>query len=85
VIYLALLPSDQSEDQASRASRVISDIYNSSRKHEANIGTPWIPDAWRGRISLPGPSRNDIPVMRKIKSAFDPDKIFAADPLSALQ
>jgi len=85
VIYLAVLPSDQSEDQASRASRVISDIYNSSRKHEANIGTPWIPDAWRGRISLPGPSRNDIPVMRKIKSAFDPDKIFAADPLSALQ
>jgi glycolate oxidase FAD binding subunit len=85
VIYLALLPSDQSEDEASRTSRVISDLYDSCGKCEANISALCIPEAWRGRISRPGAGRNDISLMRKIKSAFDPQGIFAADPLSTLK
>ncbi len=78
VIYVALLAGANDEKYmkcvAGATNRIHEDCCG---RLGANSTIPWCPSKWKSGLSIWGPERPDLPLMRKIKSVFDPQGILS--------
>jgi glycolate oxidase FAD binding subunit len=77
VVYLALLPPDNSDDSRRRVGDATAQILEEGSKLEANSSIPWTPSAWKPGLKIWGPERADFAQMQKVKKVFDARGIFA--------
>jgi glycolate oxidase FAD binding subunit len=79
IIYMALLPAAGASGDhikssiATAAHRIQTDIA----RLNGHATIPWCPAEWKSALKIWGPDREDLPLMRKVKSVFDPHGIFA--------
>lgn len=83
VIYFAFLPSASDEESRLRTISALDELNEAVERCGSSFTIPWCPQKWRSAIRPRKTNRNDLETMRKIKRAFDPHGIFAADPLAA--
>jgi glycolate oxidase FAD binding subunit len=77
VIYVALLPAIRDEKQGKCIAEATSRIRADCARLGGHSTIPWCPSEWKTALNVWGPERADLPLMRKIKSVFDPRGIFA--------
>jgi len=84
VIYFALLPAGRNDDARSRVDNVIKDLADTCGRRDGNIAVLWLPDEWKSLVPPRTAQRSDLDLMRKLKNVFDPNGIFAPDPLASI-
>ncbi|HEV2196482.1 MAG TPA: FAD-binding oxidoreductase [Candidatus Acidoferrum sp.] len=77
VLYFALLPNSGDPASLQRLSETTSRIFSLCASENASAFLPWCPTALKRSVNIWGPSRPDFALMRRLKSAFDPQSIFA--------
>jgi glycolate oxidase FAD binding subunit len=77
VAYFALLPKAHDADSLHRLAQTASDIFQLCVREGASSTIPWRPVALKRAINIWGPALPDANLMRRLKSAFDPQNIFA--------
>jgi glycolate dehydrogenase FAD-binding subunit len=77
VIYAALLPDALSEEALQRVARATSRIRAACDKAGGHATVPWCPSEWKSALKTWGADRGDLPLMRRLKSAFDPHGILS--------
>jgi glycolate oxidase FAD binding subunit len=77
VIYFALLPSGGDASALSQLAGAASAVFSLCAKGNATATLPWCPTNLKHSINIYGPPRPDLALMRPLKSAFDPNNIFA--------
>jgi len=84
VVYFALLPEAKSDGARSRVDNVIKDLADACGSRNGNITVPWLPDEWKSLTAPRNVHRTDLDLMRKLKHVFDPNGIFATDPIASV-
>jgi glycolate oxidase FAD binding subunit len=82
VIYFALLPSTGDVNGLGRLAQAASAIFAFCSKEGACAVLPWCPTALKRRVNIWGPPRPDFALQRRLKSAFDPQNLFAPGRLT---
>ena len=77
VIYVALLPDARDEKFMKCVAGATNRIHEDCARLGGNSTIPWCPGDWKSTLNVWGPERPDLPLMRKIKSVFDPQGILA--------
>jgi glycolate oxidase FAD binding subunit len=77
VVYFALLPAAEDTASHSRMAAASSAIFQLCSEQDASASIPWCPSSLKRSINIWGASRPDSDLMQRIKSAFDPQDIFA--------
>ena len=77
VIYFALLPSTEDSAALYRLSEAAAAVFSLCAAENASASLPWCPTALKRSLNIWGPPRPDFALMRRLKSAFDPQNIFA--------
>ena len=77
VVYFALLPAGENEDELSRVSRATKEILARCAALDGNVTIPWCPAEWKGTLPIWGPERGDLGPMRALKKVFDPHGVLA--------
>ena len=77
VVYFALLPSSDDLSLLQHLSLVSSAIFALCAQANASATLPWCPAALKRQISIWGVLRGDLALQRRLKSAFDPQNLFA--------
>jgi glycolate oxidase FAD binding subunit len=84
IVYFALLPSADLPDPLPHLAAAASAIFHLCAKETASATILWCPTAlkhsvniWNFSAASTTPARSDLPLMRRLKSAFDPHNIFA--------
>jgi FAD/FMN-containing dehydrogenase len=77
VIYFALLPPDGSNDSRTKVSGATARIAAACSEFGGNSTIPWCPAKWKSFLAVWGPERADFTEMKKLKTVFDPRRIFA--------
>jgi len=82
VIYFALLPPADDANALGRLAQAASAIFALGAKENATATLPWCPTALKRRVNIWGPPRPDLALHRRLKSAFDPQNLFAPGRLT---
>jgi glycolate oxidase FAD binding subunit len=77
VIYFALLPAEDDTGCLSRLAEAASAVFSLCAKENASVTLPWCPTKLKRSINIWGPPRPDLALQHRLKSAFDPHKLFA--------
>ena len=77
IVYFALLPPDASEDSRTKVSSATARIAAACSELGGNSTIPWCPAKWKSSLAVWGPERADFAQMKKLKTVFDPRRIFA--------
>ncbi len=77
VIYVALVSDSLDEKCMKCAAGATNRIHEDCARLGGNSTIPWCPSEWKGALNVWGPEREDLPLMRKVKSVFDPQGILA--------
>jgi glycolate oxidase FAD binding subunit len=77
VIYVALLSEERSEKTMHCVAAATSRLQEDCARLEGHSTIPWCPSEWKSALKIWGPDRNDLPLMKSVKSVFDPRGIFA--------
>ena len=77
VLYFAMLPNSDDPASLQRLSEAASRIFSFSTSEDASVSLPWCPITLKRSTNILRPSRPDFALMRRLKSAFDPQNIFA--------
>jgi glycolate oxidase FAD binding subunit len=77
VIYAAFLPSARDEHAMKCVLEATNRIHSDSDRLGGHATIPWCPDEWKQSLNIWGPQNNDLPLMKKLKSVFDPRGILA--------
>ena len=77
VFYFAIVPDSGNPVSFQRLSEAASRIFSLCASENASASLPWCPTALKRSINIWGPPRPDFALMRRLKSAFDPQNIFA--------
>lgn len=77
VIYVALLPSTRDEKQMKCTAGAANRIHEDCARLGGHSTIPWCPSEWKAALNVWGPERPDLPLMRKVKSVFDPRGVLA--------
>jgi len=77
VVYFALLPAGENEDELSRVSRATKEILARCAALDGNATIPWCPSEWKSALPIWGPERGDLGPMRALKKVFDPHGVLA--------
>ena len=77
VLYFALLPNSGDLASLQRLTESASRIFSFCASENASASLPWCPIALKRSVNVWGPPRPDFALMRRLKSAFDPQNIFA--------
>lgn len=77
VLYFALLPNSSDAASIQRLAEATTRIFSLCASENASASLPWCPTALKRNVNVWGPSRPDFALMRRLKSAFDPQNIFA--------
>jgi glycolate oxidase FAD binding subunit len=76
-IYFALLPSSANNETTAQLAQVTTQIFDSTSSAGGNATLLFAPRALKQYVSVWGPPRPDLALMRRLKTAFDPQNIFA--------
>jgi hypothetical protein len=76
-IYFALLPSTANNEATAQLARGTTQIFDSISSADGNATLLFAPRALKHRINVWGPPRPDLALMRRLKTAFDPQNIIA--------
>jgi len=82
VMYLAFVPSANDATAPSNLAQACSAIFALCSKEGAWATLPWCPTALKRRVNIWGPPRPDLALQRRLKSAFDPQDLFAPSRLT---
>jgi glycolate oxidase FAD binding subunit len=77
ILYFALLPNSDDPASPRRLTDAASRIFSLCASENVSASLPWCPIALKRTVSVWGPPRPDFTLMRRLKSAFDPQNIFA--------
>jgi FAD/FMN-containing dehydrogenase len=77
VIYFALLPPTDDLASLERLTAAASSTFALCAKESASATLPWCPTALKRRINIWGPPRPALALQLRLKSAFDPQDLFA--------
>ena len=77
VIYVALLPSDRSEETRSRVIHATDQILPECAKLGGHATIPWSAAEWKGALKVWGLERADLAQMRRLKTVFDPQSVLS--------
>lgn len=77
VLYFALLPNSGDPATLQRLTEAASRIFSLCASENASASLPWCSTALKRNVNIWGPLRPDFALMRRLKSAFDPQNIFA--------
>lgn len=77
VLYFALLPDSGGLASLQRLTESASRVFSLCASENATVSLPWCPIALKRSVNVWGPPRPDFALMRRLKSAFDPQNIFA--------
>jgi glycolate oxidase FAD binding subunit len=76
-IYFALLPAAANEDTLTRLSPSITQIFNLISASGGRASLLFVPSEIKRTINVWGSPSPDLPLMRRLKTAFDPQNILA--------
>jgi glycolate oxidase FAD binding subunit len=77
VIYVALLPAARDDHSMNCVASAANRIQSDCARLGGHSTIPWCPDEWKSALKIWGAEREDLPLMRKLKSVFDPRGILA--------
>jgi FAD/FMN-containing dehydrogenase len=77
IVYFTLLPATNDADALRRLAEAASAIFQLCSFEAASSTILWCPTALKRLVNIWGPARPDAVLMRRLKSAFDPQNIFA--------
>jgi hypothetical protein len=75
VIYFALLPAEH--DSTTRVAQCTEQMFSGASKREQQATILWCPRELKHQVNTWGASREDFPLMQRVKKAFDPHGLFA--------
>jgi glycolate oxidase FAD binding subunit len=77
VMYVAL-PANACEDGVlCRVAQATDAVLEQCARLGGNGSIPWCPVEWKASLKVWGPARADFELMRKLKTVFDPNGVFA--------
>jgi len=76
-LYFALAPHDLDDKSLGSLARIASGIYEYAAAHNGSASILFCPTPLKRVVNVWGPARNDAALMRRVKTAFDPQNIFA--------
>ena len=77
VVYFALLPSSDEAVSTDRLAEAASAVFSLCSAENASATLPWCRTQLKRSINVWGQPRPDLALMRRVKSAFDPQNLFA--------
>lgn len=77
VLYFALLPPSGDFPSVAQLAKASSSVFAFCAAENASVTLPWCPAALKRSINIWGPPRPDFALMRRLKSAFDPENLFS--------
>lgn len=77
VLYFALLPPSRDSSSVAQLAKAASSIFAFCAVENASVTLPWCFTALKRAINIWGPPRPDFELMRRLKSAFDPENLFS--------
>jgi glycolate oxidase FAD binding subunit len=77
VVYFALLPATNDADSLLRLTQASSAVFQLCSREGAATTIPWCPVELKRAVNIWGPALPGLNLMRRLKSAFDPQNIFA--------
>ena len=78
-IYFALLPTERNEDTTPRLAKAASEIFNFVSASEGRTTLLFVPSPLKRQVSIWGAPDPYQTLTRRLKTAFDPQNIFAPD------
>jgi len=77
VVYFALRAAANDADSLRRLAQAASAVFQLCSREGSSATIPWCPAALKSSVNIWGPLRPGAALMRRLKSAFDPQNIFA--------
>jgi glycolate dehydrogenase FAD-binding subunit len=77
VVYFALLPPSGDTASLERLTETVSAVFSLCSGENVPATLPWCPTPLKPSINIWGQPRPDLALMRRLKSAFDPQNVFA--------
>jgi len=77
VVYLALVPSSLEEGPRKRLAQACNDIFAAAQNADGHAVIEFCPSALKRGVSVWGPPRADLALMRNLKNEFDPRGILS--------
>jgi glycolate oxidase FAD binding subunit len=75
IAFLYLLPAERTPDAAKRMAQAATEMIHAGNNLGGRVTIPWCPAEVKADVNVWGPLRDDYPLMKKLKAAFDPDGI----------
>ncbi|HVB99378.1 MAG TPA: FAD-binding oxidoreductase [Candidatus Dormibacteraeota bacterium] len=72
VAYIAFLPNQSNGEIGGRLAQAARELADAAAEAQGFSFVAWCPPELKGRLSLWGKERTDLPLMRNVKQAFDP-------------
>jgi glycolate oxidase FAD binding subunit len=72
IIYIALLPAAQNDENKMRVVAATNAIHDACAKLGGQSSIPWCPAAWKTSLKIWGNENASVAQMRKLKNVFDP-------------
>jgi glycolate dehydrogenase FAD-binding subunit len=76
-LYFALAPNDLDDKTIGALAQIASGAFEYAAAHNGSASIVFCPTLLKRLVNIWGPSRNDSALMRRVKTAFDPQNIFA--------
>lgn len=77
ILYFALLPPSDDSSSIPQLAKAASAIFTLCTAENASVTIPWCPTALKRAVNIWGPPRTDFALMRRLRSAFDPENLFS--------
>jgi glycolate oxidase FAD binding subunit len=77
IIYLALVPDARDSETIRRLARTCTQIFEMTASAGARAAIEWCPTELKREVNVWGPTREDFPLMQKLKKVFDPHEVFS--------
>lgn len=75
IAFLYLLPNPGMADAARRMAQAATEMIHAGNNLGGRVTIPWCPTEVKRDVNVWGPLRDDFPLMKKLKTQFDPDRI----------
>ncbi|HSY32797.1 MAG TPA: FAD-binding oxidoreductase [Verrucomicrobiae bacterium] len=76
-LYCALQPGDLNDKTIGSLAHIASGVFEYAAAHNGSASILFCPTSLKRVVNIWGPARNDAALMRRVKSAFDPENVFA--------
>ncbi len=77
LVFVALLPDEKNADTLRRLAAAANDIFQAADACQGRAMIEWCPSELKQSVSVWGPPRLDLALMRSLKNEFDPRGILS--------